>query len=185
MKHKQIERLVVISLIGALYTVCTLAFAPISFGAVQFRVSEALTLLPLLSPTSIWGLVFGCFLSNLIGFFTGLNPIGLIDAVVGTAATLFAALCTYVIGRLPIKRWAQLLLAPLPPVLFNGVIVGLELSFVFGGEPGQSFAALFAFHGLSVAAGEAVVCYTLGILLLSALLHRQFYRRLFRVDQKI
>ncbi|MCI8601856.1 MAG: QueT transporter family protein [Oscillospiraceae bacterium] len=185
MTRTKTQKMVQIALIGALYTVLTLAVAPISFGAVQFRISEALTLLPLFSPVGIWGLAFGCLVSNLIGFFTGLNPIGLIDAPVGTLATLLAGLVTYYIGRRDFHaeqhkdRLAKMILGALPPVLFNGAIIGLELTLVFGGEPGQNFAALYAFNAGSVAFGELAVCYTLGMALCAVLWRRDLYKRCF------
>ena len=99
MERKRINQMVQIALIGALYTVLTLVVAPISFSTVQFRISEALTLLPLFSPVGIWGVAFGCFFSNLLGFLLGMNPIGLIDALVGTTATLLAGLIAHWIGK--------------------------------------------------------------------------------------
>ena len=171
------NKLVQIAIIGALYTVLTFVSAPLSFGTVQFRLSEVLTLLPLFSPLSIWGLTFGCFFSNIIGFVTGLNPIGLIDAVVGTGATLLAALVTYAIGRLPdSKRLVKYILAPLPPVVFNGIIVGLELTFVFSGE---FIWGAFWGNALSVAIGEAVICYLLGLIMVGVLYRNDFYKKFF------
>ena len=132
MKETNVTRLVKIALIGALYTALTLVIAPLSFSTVQFRISEALTLLPLFSPLGIWGVTFGCFLSNLLGFLLGTNPIGLIDAVCGTLATLIAALITHRIGRISFAsmevgkaRLVRALLAPVPVVVSNGLIVGL------------------------------------------------------------
>lgn len=187
MRETNVTKLVKIALIGAVYTALTLAVAPFSFGAVQFRVSEALTLLPLFSPLGIWGVTFGCLISNLLGFLMGTNPIGLIDSVCGTGATLLAALVTYWIGRRPMtavqddkkRRLIKALLAPIPVVIANGVIVGLELTVVFGGNPGDTFGALFAFNGISVAAGEIGVCYTLGMLLTFALYRGDLYKKLF------
>ena len=186
MKESTTTKLVKIALIGALYTVLTLVVAPLSFGTVQFRISEALTLLPLFSPLGIWGITFGCFFSNLIGFLTGTNPIGMIDALVGTSATLIAALITYRIGKIPFAsmapgkaRIARALLAPIPVVLSNALIVGLELALVFGGNPGESLPSIWAFQGISVAAGEIVICYTLGMLLTFALYRADLYKKLF------
>ena len=179
MKETNVTKLVKVALIGALYTALTLAIAPISFSTVQFRISEALMVLPLFSPLGIWGVTFGCFFSNLIGFLMGSNPTGLIVSVVGTSATLLAALAVYAIGRSPLPRAAKVLLAPIPTILFNGVIVGLELALVFGGEPGQSLPAIWAFQGISVAAGELVVCYTLGMVLAFALYRADLYKKLF------
>ena len=66
MKSTNVMKLVKIALIGALYTALTMAIAPLAYGTVQFRISEALTLLPLFSPLGIWGVTFGCFLCNLL-----------------------------------------------------------------------------------------------------------------------
>lgn len=184
-RNTRIRKMVQIALIGALYTALTMALAPVSFGAVQFRISEALTLLPLFSPIGIWGITFGCFLSNLLGFLLGSNPIGLIDAVCGTSATLLAGLITCWIGRCSFRgadekknRLFRMLLGPVPVILLNGLIVGLELTFVFGGEPGQTFGWLFAFNAGSVALGELVVCYTLGLLLCGVLYRNDLYKKL-------
>ena len=68
--------------IAALYAALTLALYPISFGAVQFRVSEALTLLPVLMPRGDTGAVCGMLLANLIGSAT------VWDVVFGSLATL-------------------------------------------------------------------------------------------------
>ena len=186
MKETNATRLVKIALIGALYTALTLVIAPLSFSTVQFRISEALTLLPLFSPLGIWGVTFGCFLSNLLGFLLGTNPIGLIDAVCGTLATLIAALITHRIGRISFAsmevgkaRIIRALLAPIPVIVSNGLIVGLELALVFGGNPGESLPYIWAFQGVSVAIGELVICYTLGMLLTFALYRADLYKKLF------
>lgn len=186
MKETNVTRLVKIALIGALYTALTLVIAPLSFSTVQFRISEALTLLPLFSPLGIWGVTFGCFLSNLLGFLLGTNPIGLIDAVCGTLATLIAALITHRIGRILFAsmevgkaRIIRALLAPIPVIVSNGLIIGLELALVFGGNPGESLPYIWAFQGVSVAIGELVICYTLGMLLTFALYRADLYKKLF------
>ena len=170
------KTLVQISLIGALYTVLTLVSGPLAFGTaagtVQLRISEAFTLLPLFSPIGIWGVTFGCFLSNLVGFFMGTNMLGLIDAPLGTIATLIAAWLTYLIGKACTKDVSRFLLAPIPPVLVNGLIVGWELAFVY--------KTPFTLNFLSVVIGEAAVCYTLGIMLCVVMRRNDFYKRIFR-----
>ena len=168
--------LVQISLIGALYTVLTLVSGPLAFGTsagvIQFRIGEALTLLPLFSPVvGLWGVVFGCFLSNLAGFLMGANMLGLIDAPIGTLATLIAALLTYWIGKTALPAAPKFLLAALPPVLVNGLVVGWELTFVY--------QTPFSLNFFSVAVGEAAVCYTLGMLLCAVLRRNSFYKSLF------
>lgn len=126
----------------------------LAYGPVQFRFSEALTVLPFLFPESVWGLAVGCLLTNV------LSPYGLLDLVAGTAATLLAALLT--------ARCRNRRLAPLPPVICNAVLVGALIAWEETGG-GAGFAAAFAYHALTVGAGEAVVCYALGLPLLKVL----------------
>jgi uncharacterized membrane protein len=135
--------------IAALYTALTSVFQPVSFQQVQFRVSEALTLLPVLFPEATAGLTIGCLLSNLLA---GANPY---DVVFGTLATLLAGLLT---RRLRKNVW----LAALPPVLCNGIIIGLVLTYAYGID-------LLWLNVLTVSLGQAVVCYALGIPLVKAL----------------
>ena len=111
--------LCVSAVIAALYAALTLLLAPISYGNLQCRVSEAMTLLPMVLPSSIPGLFVGCLLANLLGGST------VWDIVFGSLATLLAAIGTYALRKKPI-------LAALCPVIANGVIVGAVLSFVWG-----------------------------------------------------
>ena len=133
------------ALIAALYTALTLFLAPISFGMIQIRISEALTVLPAVYPPAIIGLTLGCFLSNLIGFLTSLNPLGLIDCVFGTSATLIAALLTYYIGK-KVSGRKLFFLAPLPPVIVNAIIIGLEVSIIFLGNHSLVSILLCSFY---------------------------------------
>ena len=111
--------LCVSAVIAALYAALTLLLAPISYGNLQCRVSEAMTLLPMVMPAAIPGLFVGCLLANLLGGCT------VWDIVFGSLATLIAALGTYALRKKPV-------LAALCPVLSNGLIVGAVLSFVWG-----------------------------------------------------
>ena len=120
-----------IAMIAAIYT--AICFVPglsmIAFGQIQVRIAEALTLLPLLDKRAIAGVTLGCFLTNLLGAMLGLNPTGFIDAIVGTLATLLAALCTYRFRN--IKTAGIPVLSCLMPVIFNFFIVGAELAYLF------------------------------------------------------
>ncbi|MEA5002230.1 MAG: QueT transporter family protein, partial [Christensenella sp.] len=80
------------SLIAALYAALTLLLAPLSYGPVQVRVSEALCVLPFFTPAAVPGLFIGCMLANL--YTAGL---GVMDIVVGSLATLLAATLTWLI----------------------------------------------------------------------------------------
>ena len=118
-----------IAMIAAVYTAVTLALAQLSYGSLQVRISEALTMLPLIYEPSIWGVTLGCFLANLIGAMTGVNPTGYIDAIIGTAATLGAAWCTWKLrnrlaGKLPLAAMAM-------PAVWNFFFVGAELAVLY------------------------------------------------------
>ena len=138
------------AIIAALYTALTVLLAPLSYGEVQIRFSEAFTLLPILMPEAVPALLVGCLLSNILGGCT------IFDIVFGSLATLLAALCT---RRLRDKFW----LAALMPVLFNGVIVGAVVHFCY------SPAIALPLCMLSVAAGEAAACLIVGPLLIGVL----------------
>lgn len=135
------------AIIAALYTALTLLLAPLSYGEVQIRFSEAFTLLPVLLPEAIPALAIGCLLSNILGGCT------IFDIAFGTLATLLAALCT---RRLRCNIW----LAAAMPVLFNGVIVGAVVHFCYAPVIPLPLCML------SVAAGEAVACFIVGPLLI-------------------
>lgn len=136
------------AIIAALYAALTLALYPISFGAVQFRVSEALTLLPIVMPEAIPGLFVGCLVSNLIGSATPW------DIIFGSLATLIAAILTYATRR-------NKILAAFWPVLCNTVIVGLVLALTLD-------LPVFLTMG-EVGLGELAVVYTVGMAMLAAL----------------
>ena len=127
--NKNTQTFAKIAMIAAIYTVVSLVLAPFSYGNIQVRIAEALTILPLIYRPSIAGVTLGCFLTNLIGAMMGVNPTGMIDAVVGTAATLFAAILTY---QLRDRKIAGI---PVPsllmPVIFNFFFVGMELSVLY------------------------------------------------------
>lgn len=154
--HFSVRYLTKAAVIAALYAALTLAFQPISFGQVQFRIAEALTALPLLMPEAIPGLFVGCLIANILG--GGV----ILDVVFGSLATLAAAILT---RRLREKKFAALAM----PVILNGLVVGPVVYFFYVmGEGTYSFGAL-ALTCLSVAFGEAVVIYTLGLGLFEAL----------------
>ena len=136
------------AVIAALYAALTLALYPISFGAVQFRVSEALTLLPIVMPEAMPGLFVGCLVSNLIGSATPW------DIIFGSLATLIAAILTYATRR-------NKILAAFWPVLCNTVIVGLVLALTLD-------LPVFLTMG-EVGLGELAVVYTVGMAMLAAL----------------
>lgn len=150
--------------IAAAYAALTLVASAmnLAYGPVQFRFSEALTVLPFLFPGTWPGVFVGCLVANL------LSPYGPIDIIIGSLATLIAALLT--------QKTSHTWLAPLPPVVCNMVLVGGMLAWYEVGFSAQ-FPALFAVNALWVGIGEAVVCYVLGILLLRAIPNVSYLRR--------
>jgi len=167
MKSKTIRSLAFGAVVAAVYAALTMLLAPISYGPVQFRISEALCVLPFFFPASTWGLFAGCILANL------LSAYGPIDVIFGSLATLLAAVFTALCGRygrgLPAK-----LLACFPPVLFNAVIVGAVLA--YAEAPGASFLPAWGVIGLQVGAGELAVLYLIGLPLLLLLPKTPLFR---------
>lgn len=163
MNHNSVRRLAACGLIAAVYVVLSLALAPITFGALQFRVSEALTLLPIFSPYAIVGVTLGCLLSNLIGAALGLTPA--VDILFGTLATLLAGLATWALRDVRVRSIP--LAAALPPILINAVVIGWEIAFFF--LQGESFWPGFWASALGVGLGQLAACGVLGLLLVTTL----------------
>lgn len=156
-----------VALIAALYSTVSLVLAPFSFGNIQVRVAEGLTLLPLLSPLPILGLTLGCFITNFIGVIMGVNILGMMDVFIGTFATLVAALLTYYFRNIKIKEFP--LLSTLMPVVINAIIIGAELAYVFAPEFTLSYFLIFA---LEVGIGQFIAVYLVGLPILNALKKR-------------
>jgi uncharacterized membrane protein len=137
-------RLARAAMLAAIYAVLTITLAPISYGPVQFRAAEAMTVLPWFYPEAAPGLFLGCLAAN---FFGG-N--GLPDVIFGSLATLAAALLT--------RRIKTPWLAPLPPVLINALVIGAMLSYLLG--------LPFLLTAVEVGLGQLGACYGLGLPLL-------------------
>lgn len=150
MKNKNTAKIIArAGVTGALYCVLTIALQPISYGAVQFRVSEALTVLPLLFPETAVGLTIGCFIANIFGN-------GVLDMVLGTAATLAASVITAFIGRHVHKTAPKIILGVIPPIVLNALIV--PFTFMAASD---TFWVYLANAG-TVFLGQAVVICLLG-----------------------
>ena len=133
----------------------------VTSGPFQCRLPEALCVLPFLFPATVPGLFIGCLITNLM------STVGPLDIVFGSLATLLAAVWT--------ARTRSRLLAPLPPVVCNGIIIGAMIAWYEVGF-GPGFWTAFAFYGVTVALGELLACYVLGSLLLTALPRVPFFR---------
>lgn len=162
------NRMVRCAMIAAVYVVLCLALQPFSYGAVQVRLAEALCLLPVFGPEYIVGVTLGCLLANALGS-------TVIDVVFGTLATLLACLVTYALRNVRIKGLA--LPASLPPVLFNALIVGWEISVFFSDTPATLPVTLF--NMLTVGIGEVISCCILGVLLVRLIETNRQLKKLF------
>ena len=164
MKNKKALFITQAAVIAALYVVLVVIFNYISFGPIQFRVAEALTILPYFTPAAIPGLFIGCILANVIG--------GAViwDIIFGSIATLIGAVFTYLL------RKKSKFLAPLPPVLANTIIVPWVLKYAYGAEE------MVWFMAVTVGIGEILACYVLGMILLFAL--NKVRRQVFHEDNK-
>ncbi len=143
------------AMIAAVYVVLTLLFAPVSYGPVQVRISEALTLLPFFLPEAVPGLFTGCLIANFLGGY------GFWDVIVGSFATLLAA---HISSKMP-----TVFFAALPPVFINMLCVGALLHFLINVP---FWAACFY-----VAIGETLACCALGLPLMIALEKRGLIKK--------
>lgn len=148
MKNKRVTFITQASMIAALYVVLTVFISAfqLASGAIQLRISEALTVLPAFTPAAIPGLFIGCLISNLI---TGSLPV---DVIFGSLATLLGAFGTYALRK---WKWT----APLPPIIANTMIVPFVLSYAYhipGGIP---------YFMLTVGIGEIISCGIFGMIL--------------------
>ncbi len=138
------------AVIAAIYTVLVLVFNFASFGPIQSRVAEALTILPYFTPAAIPGVAIGCFISAILG------GASVPDMVFGTLATLVAALISY---RLRSNKY----LVAIPPIVLNALVVPWVLKYSYGAPDAVPFMML------TVGVGELISAGILGMILLFAL----------------
>lgn len=165
MQNRTLRQLTAAGVIAAAYAALSLVLASITFGPVQCRVSEALTLLPVISPAAIWGVTLGCAVTNGVGAATGANFLGLLDILVGTAATLLAAVLTRLLGKCRFDGLPWL--SALPPILINAVAIGGEWCYAATGSINVAF---WVFAG-QIALGQLPPC-LLGVWLVGLLERR-------------
>ena len=150
MKDKTVQFLVTAAAIAAIYVVLTIIFAPFSFGEIQVRISEALTILPYFTPAAVPGLFVGCLLANILG---GAIPA---DIIFGSLATLIGALVS---RKLRFNKY----LVPAGPIAANTIIVPFVLRFGYGVN------LPIPLMMLTVGIGEVISCGILGLIVLFAL----------------
>ncbi len=149
---KKTKNLTYAAIIATLYVLLTM-FAMIlglDSGVIQVRFSESLCILPLFTPSAVWGLFVGCMLANI------LSGAALWDVVFGSIATLIGAFFT---AKLKNHRF----LALVPPILSNTLIIPFVLAYVYG------FSGGIPYFMLTVGIGEVISCGILGSILYSAI----------------
>lgn len=158
-KTSNVMSLVTAAMIAALYVVLSFAISAfgLASGAIQIRVSEALTILPYFTASAIPGVTIGCLLFNL------LSGAAILDVIFGTIATLIGAIASYFIGKAAKKVTWMKFLVPVPPILANAFIVPWVLKTAYGFEDAYWYLAA------TVGIGEVISCGVLGMLLLFAL----------------
>lgn len=152
MRDKKVLFMVQAAMIAAIYVVLTLLSNQfgLASGAIQLRLSEALTILPYFTPSAIPGLYIGCLLSNIL---TGGC---LLDIIGGSFATLLGAVLTWSLRR---YKW----LSPVPPIVANMVIVPFVLIYGYGVPDAWWYLVI------TVGIGELLSCGVLGMILLKTL----------------
>lgn len=170
MKKLSTKQLVLSGLIAALYVVLTLGLANLAYGEIQFRISEALVLLAFFNPIFIPAVTVGTFIANFVG------PFGLIDAVLGSLASLVAMVMIWQTRKLLGDRLISLVVASLWPVVVNAVYVAGLIVMIDPDTPWAAFSAI----ALSVAIGEFVVVSLAGVALFTALKGNQQFKDLLK-----
>ena len=163
-KRFSVRHLTAAAVIAALYAALSLLSNTLglTFGPVQLRVSEALTLLPFLFPGATWGLFVGCIVTNII------SPYGMLDMIFGSLATLLAGFLT---AKAPNRH-----LAILPPVVCNMLIISAVIAWQETGFS-AAFGPLFGYHALTIGLGQAIVCCALGLPLLRLVEKKRLFER--------
>ncbi len=150
MRNKKVQFITQGAVIAAIYVVLVLIFDTFSFGPIQFRIAEMLTIMPYFTPAAIPGLFVGCLIANIIGG-------GLIwDIVFGSIATLIGAIGSYLVRK---NKW----LVPLPPIIANMVIVPFILKYAYG------YDGLLVYFMFTVGLSEIIVCGIIGMALLTVM----------------
>jgi len=153
---KQVSYVVTAGVIAALYFALTLISSAmgLAFGPIQLRLSEILCILPIFTPAAIPGLVIGCILSNLS------SPYGLLDVIVGSSATLLAALLTRQFRNIKTKGFP--FLSAIMPVFFNAIFIGAEIAYITADE--DTFWKIFFVSFAQIGIGEFISIVLIGLL---------------------
>ena len=152
------RQIAAVAMMAAMYVALVMALPWLSFGPFQVRVAEALTILPVFTPFAIIGVGLGCLIANMM------SPYGIMDAIVGTLASVIAGVLSYKLRG--VRFWGLPILSALSPVVVNAIVIGAMLSFMYTG--GLNLV-VFGTYAFSVGAGQMIACVVLGLPLFKAL----------------
>ncbi len=154
MNKKKTTFLVQSAVIAALYAGLTYvsSMLNIAYGGIQFRFSEAMTVLATISPAAVPGLTIGCFLGNIT------SPYGIVDIILGTSATFIASVLSYKTRNVTFEDLPILSMAF--PVITNAIIVGLEITLFM---PEGFMIQAFLINAIQITTGQLLMCYGLGL----------------------
>ncbi|WP_291561652.1 MULTISPECIES: QueT transporter family protein [unclassified Clostridium] len=155
------KKLLKVSLVAAIYAVITYVLAPISFGAIQFRLSEIMTLLAFIDPLYVPALTLGCGIANLF------SPVGVIDVIVGTAATFIATFA--------MSKSKNMIIASLYPTIVNAIMIGAMLYYAFN--------LPLVLSALQVGVGEFVVVTIIGVPVFKLVLKDKSLRDILKISE--
>ncbi len=150
-KRKRTTSLSICGIIAGLYFVICIAFYPLSYGGIQVRFAEALTILPLFFGEAVWGVTIGCLLANCFS-----SGIFVLDVVFGTLATLISGLLTYIIGKKIKNLKLRFFIGAFPPVIINAIVVPFTFLALF------ELKELYFISLVQVFLGQAISIYIIG-----------------------
>ncbi|MBR5452207.1 MAG: QueT transporter family protein [Clostridia bacterium] len=173
-----IKKIVIIATVAALYALLTYLSAAfgLAYGAVQFRLSEALMILAVFSPEAVWGLGLGCILGNIA------SPLGIADILCGALATVLAALCIRLISSKVDNDLVKCFAVAAFTALFNAVIIGSEIVIIM--IPDKATWSLFLLNALQIAIGELCVCLALSYPIMQTIKNNKYLSRFFNTKKE-
>lgn len=151
-KRKRSTSLALCGIIASAYFIVCMVFMPLSYGGIQVRFAEALTVLPLFFGEAVWGLAVGCLFANFFGN-------GPLDIIFGTLATLISAIITYIIGKKIKNPKIRFFIGAFPPIIINAIIVPFTFLAVL------ELKELYLLSMLQVFVGQFLSIYLIGSLI--------------------
>lgn len=166
MKRNLLKKVVIESIVAAIYVVLVFSLQFMSFDAIQFRIAEALLVLVYFSPNHIVGLLVGTILSNLF------SSLGVIDLLFGTIASLIALVLMLLVKK---QKYVGLII----PGIINGIIISIEIAIIDGIA---MFSPLFWLNSLYIFLGETAVMYLIGVPLILVIKKNKKLQSLISLD---